>query len=214
MRLRNVCGAAEVIAASGYVCHQPELRQGKWNSFFQNENPIHIEIGTGKGKFITKMAELNPAVNYIGIEKYASVLYRAVQRIETTGQALANLTFICMDARDVTAIFGAGEVGRIYLNFSDPWPKDRHAKRRLPSRNFMQLFDTIMTHDGRLEFKTDNEELFCFGMDEVSESGWQFNEVTHDLHRDPVMAETNIMTEYEEKFTALGHPIFKYVISR
>ncbi|MDR2889892.1 MAG: tRNA (guanosine(46)-N7)-methyltransferase TrmB [Lachnospiraceae bacterium] len=230
MRLRNVTGSEQIIAKSNYVCCQPEQLRGKWYSFFQNENPIHIEIGMGKGKFITKMAKLNPSINYIGIEKYSSVLYRAVQKIDKDEQSSVvavkddndghkrreypNLVFICMDAREITAVFDEGEVKRIYLNFSDPWPKDRHAKRRLPSREFIGLYDKILSADGRLEFKTDNEGLFRFAMDEVTPAGWQTDQVTWDLHHDPIMVEANVMTEYEEKFAAKGNPIYKYIISR
>ncbi len=212
MRLRNVTGSEELIAKSKYICMQPETYQGKWNSFFQNENPIHIEIGMGKGRFITDMAKLHPNINYIGIEKYSSVIYRAVQKLDQ--EDIPNLRLICMDARDLANVFGREEVSKIYLNFSDPWPKDRHAKRRLPSRTFLQLFDVILKKEGKLEFKTDNEKLFRFAEEEIGPAGWKAEKITYDLHHDPEMMTGNVMTEYEEKFSSLGNPIYKYIISR
>lgn len=134
MRLRNVQGARDVIAQSPFVIHNPEEVKGKWKEVFGNEHPIRIEIGMGKGKFLHEMARQNPQINYIGIEKYSSVLIRALQKMEE--DTLSNLLFIRMDAEDIEEVFAKEEVDRIYLNFSDPWPKDRHAKRRLPSREF------------------------------------------------------------------------------
>ncbi|MGN0308469.1 MAG: tRNA (guanosine(46)-N7)-methyltransferase TrmB, partial [Lachnospiraceae bacterium] len=135
MRLRNITGSEEVIANSEYVIDNPEGKQGSWKEYWKNGHELHIEIGMGKGKFLMDMARLNPGINYLGIEKYSSVLLRAVQKMEK--EPLDNLRFILMDAREITDVFAAGEVDRIYLNFSDPWPKDRHAKRRLPSRRFL-----------------------------------------------------------------------------
>jgi tRNA (guanine-N7-)-methyltransferase len=221
MRLRNVSGSEELIAKSKYVCMRPESYRGKWNSFFQNENPIHIEIGMGKGKFIIDMASLCPNINYIGIEKYSSVIWRAVQKVERaernnrSGQGiLSNLALVRMDAGDILKVFRAGEVAKIYLNFSDPWPKDRHAKRRLPSREFLRLFDIILHVSGNLEFKTDNEKLFRFAEEELGPAGWKADAVTYDLHHNREMMQGNVMTEYEEKFSSAGHPIYKYIISR
>ena len=158
------------------------------------------------------MAALHPDINYVGIEKYSSVLLRAIQKQEEL--QLPNVIFIRMDAEDITEVFDESEVGKIYLNFSDPWPKDRHAKRRLPSREFLKRYDKILKADGVVEFKTDNEGLFTFARDEVEPAGWNIDAITYDLHNDEVMNEGNVMTEYEEKFSSLGNPIFKYVISR
>ena len=144
MRLRNITGSRDVIAASDYVV-QEELQPrcpGTWKEIFGNDNPIHIEIGMGKGKFIHTMAKEHPEINYVGIEKYSSVLLRAIQKMEQ--EELPNLKFLRMDAENINQVFGAGEVDRIYLNFSDPWPKDRHAKRRLPSREFLARYDVIL----------------------------------------------------------------------
>ena len=166
----------------------------------------------GKGKFIHELAEKNPKVNYIGIEKYSSVLLRALQKMEAF--PVPNLLFIRMDAENITEVFDTGEVERIYLNFSDPWPKDRHAKRRLPSAEFLKRYDRILEKDGVLEFKTDNKGLFDFALEEVPAAGWEALKISFDLHRDEEMGRDNVMTEYEEKFSALGNPIYKYVIKR
>ncbi|MEE3469147.1 MAG: tRNA (guanosine(46)-N7)-methyltransferase TrmB [Butyrivibrio hungatei] len=213
MRLRNIAGSREVIAESKYTVKDPEQKKGLWKKeIFGNDNEIHIEIGMGKGRFIMDMAALHPDINYVGIEKYSSVLLRAIQKQEEL--QLPNVIFIRMDAEDITEVFDESEVGRIYLNFSDPWPKDRHAKRRLPSREFLKRYDKILKKDGVVEFKTDNEGLFTFARDEVEPAGWNIDAITYDLHNDEVMNEGNVMTEYEEKFSSLGNPIFKYVISR
>lgn len=212
MRLRNITGSREVIADSQYVIHEENWNPGSWNEIFGNDNPIRIEIGMGKGKFIHTMAKLHPEINYVGIEKYSSVLLRAIQKMEE--EELPNLKFIRMDAEDITKVFGQGEVDRIYLNFSDPWPKDRHAKRRLPSGEFLGRYDVILKKDGLLEFKTDNRPLFDFAVEELEPAGWKAQVITYDLHADEKLMEGNVMTEYEEKFSAMGNPICKYVICR
>ena len=213
MRLRNIAGSREVIAESKYTVKEKKKKKGLWKKeIFGNDNEIHIEIGMGKGRFIMDMAALHPDINYVGIEKYSSVLLRAIQKQEEL--QLPNVIFIRMDAEDITEVFDESEVGKIYLNFSDPWPKDRHAKRRLSSREFLKRYDKILKKDGVVEFKTDNEGLFTFARDEVEPAGWNIDAITYDLHNDEVMNEGNVMTEYEEKFSSLGNPIFKYVISR
>lgn len=213
MRLRNITGSRELIAENEYVIHEPTECKGKWQSeIFNNENPIHIEVGMGKGKFIMALAAMNPGINYIGIEKYSSVLLRAIQKMET--DPIPNVRFIRMDAEDIEDVFDKEEVDRIYLNFSDPWPKDRHAKRRLPSRQFLARFDKILKSDGVIEFKTDNRDLFDFALEEVPQAGWKIVDYTFDLHNEPRMNEGNVMTEYEEKFSAMGNPICKYIVNR
>ena len=159
-----------------------------------------------------ELAAGNPDINYIGIEKYSSVLLRAVQKMEEN--ELPNLRFIRMDAEDLCEVFDKEEVDKIYLNFSDPWPKDRHAKRRLPSRQFLARYDRILSADGRVEFKTDNEGLFDFALLEVEPAGWKMEASTRDLHHDKKLFPGNIMTEYEKKFSSLGNPIYKYIIYR
>ncbi len=214
MRLRNITGCREMIAETPYVVDEELLPQcpGTWHQRFGNDNPIRIEIGMGKGQFIHKLAELNPDVNYIGIEKYSAVLLRAVQKMETDPKP--NLVFLRMDAEDIDRVFAPGEVDRIYLNFSDPWPKDRHAKRRLPSRQFLARYDRILKKDGVIEFKTDNRGLFDFAVEELEPAGWTADYITYDLHADEKLMVGNVMTEYEEKFSAAGNPICKYCIRR
>ena len=213
MRLRNIAGSREVIADSRFTVKDPEKKKGLWKKeVFGNDNKLHIEIGMGKGRFLMDLATLNPNINYVGIEKYSSVLLRAIQKQEQL--LLPNVIFIRMDAEDITDVFAPSEVDKIYLNFSDPWPKDRHAKRRLPSRQFLGRYDKILKQDGVVEFKTDNKDLFRFALDEVEPAGWNLDAVTYDLHHDPVMNEGNVMTEYEEKFSSLGNPIYKYIVSR
>ena len=214
MRLRNVTGSREMIAGSQYVIPEEEMFElpGKWADIFENNNPIHVEIGMGKGQFIHTLAKLNSQINYVGVEKYSTVLLRAVQKMEQ--EELPNLVFLRMDAEDVDKVFGEGEVDKIYLNFSDPWPKDRHAKRRLPSAAFLARYDKILKKDGRLEFKTDNRDLFDFAVEELEPAGWQADVITYDLHADEKLMEGNVMTEYEEKFSSMGNPICKYIIHR
>ncbi len=212
MRLRNISGARDVIAESPLVVHEPEKAKGRWKEIFGNDHPLRIEIGMGKGKFIYELAGRNPGINYVGIEKYSSVLLRALQKMEA--KPLPNLLFIRMDAEEITEVFDREEVDRIYLNFSDPWPKDRHAKRRLPSKEFLLRYDQFLKKDGVLEFKTDNKDLFDFALEELPAAGWETVGVTYDLHHDMQMAEGNVMTEYEEKFSSKGNPIYKYIIKR
>lgn len=214
MRLRNVTGSREVIAESRFVVPEETLKEmpGKWQALFGNEHPIHIEIGMGKGQFLHAMAKEHPEINYIGIEKYSTVLLRAVQKMEA--EELPNLKFLRMEAEEIAEVFGEGEVARIYLNFSDPWPKDRHAKRRLPSREFLARYDHILAKDGWIEFKTDNRALFDFAVEELEPAGWKARVITYDLHADAQLMVGNVMTEYEEKFSAMGNPICKYVIFR
>lgn len=212
MRLRNITGSREMIAESPYAEETPKEHRGNWKTFLKSDKPIHIEIGMGKGQFIYTMAKLHPEIEYIGIEKYSSVLLRAVQKMEE--EELPNLRFIRMDAEEITEVFGQEEVERIYLNFSDPWPKDRHAKRRLPSRQFLERYNQILKRGGELEFKTDNKELFEFAVEELEPAGWRAEMITYDLHGDDKLMKGNVMTEYEERFSAMGNPIYKYIITR
>ena len=214
MRLRNIKGSEEIIATSSYVVQQPLLQKGKWQQLFDNQNPVYLEIGMGKGKFLVTLAKNNPHINYNGIEKYTSVMLRAIQKLEQETEEINNLKLICMDAEAITEVFEQEEIGRIYLNFSDPWPKDRHARRRLPSREFLERYDAILKKDGQIEFKTDNRLLFDFAVDELEHTKWKTDEITYHLHQDSKMMINNVMTEYEEKFSALGNPIHKYIISR
>lgn len=211
MRLRNVKGSREAIQESIYVVHEEETRAGSWHDIFGNDHPIHIEIGMGKGRFLMELAAKNPDINYVGIEKYSSVLIRALEKMSEMETPLANIRFVRMDAEAITKVFGTGEVDRIYLNFSDPWPKARHAKRRLTSREFLARYEQILADDGVVEFKTDNKGLFEFSLEEVEAAGWKLLAHTFDLHNQAEMMEGNVMTEYEEKFSSMGNPICKLI---
>ena len=214
MRLRNIPGSREAIAESQYVIHEEETRAGSWHEIFGNDHPIYIEIGMGKGQFLMELARRNPDINYVGIEKYSSVLIRALEKMEEEETPLPNICFIRMDAEDIVKVFAKHEVDRIYLNFSDPWPKARHAKRRLTSREFLARYEQVLKKDGVVEFKTDNRGLFEFSLEEVRESDWNLEVCTFDLHHDEELVKGNVMTEYEEKFSSMGNPICKMVIKQ
>ena len=212
MRLRNVRGAREEMLVNPYVIQEPQQYKGHVAvQIFGNNNPIFIEVGMGKGQFITSLAALHPEINYIGIEKYSSVLIRAIEKQEDL--QLPNLKFLRFDAEYLPDIFAPGEIAHIYLNFSDPWPKDRHAKRRLTSTRFLERYDNILTPEGRVMFKTDNKDLFDFSLEQVEEAGWILENHTYDLHHSEYN-EGNVMTEYEEKFSAKGNPICRLVAYR
>lgn len=211
MRLRHIQGAEESIASSPYVVQAPEQYKGAWGKLFGSNRPLHIEVGMGKGRFIMELAARNPDINYVGIERYPSVLLRALQKRRSL--ELDNICFICIDAKTLGDIFAPGEVNRIYLNFSDPWPKDRHAKRRLTSPEFMAVYDRVLADAGTVEFKTDNRGLFEYSLESIPAAGWKLDATTLDLHSSP-MAQGNVMTEYEMKFSAKGNPIHKLVASR
>lgn len=213
MRLRNIPGADEIVSNSAFCIQNPEEQKGKWVDFLGSDRPIHMEIGMGKGRFLMELAALHPEIHYIGVERYTSVLLRAVQKMEL--QPLPNVHFLCIDAASLPEIFEKGEIDRIYLNFSDPWPKDRHARRRLTSSEYLARYDQILAENGRIEFKTDNQDLFTFSLEEIEASPvWKLDAFTRDLHHDEVLNEGNIMTEYEEKFSARGNPICKLIASR
>ena len=206
MRLRNVPGARDMIAESEFTIKDETTYKGRWNEeVFKNENPIHIEVGMGKGQFIMTLAENNPDINYIGIEKYSSVLVRAIEKQEE--KQLPNLFFIRMEAENIADVFEKNEVSQIYLNFSDPWPKDRHAKRRLTSVQFLERYEKILKTKGHLIFKTDNRDLFDFSLEQEKEAPhWTLLNYTFDLHNSQYV-EGNVMTEYESRFVAKGNPI-------
>ena len=208
MRLRNVKGSRETIAANEFVIQDEESMKGKWKEKFGNDNPIHIEIGMGKGRFIMDMARLNPDINFVGIEKFSSVLVRAIEK--QNEEKLPNLFFIRMEAEYIENVFDKGEVDYIYLNFSDPWPKDRHAKRRLTSVQFLAKYINILAAGGGVTFKTDNRPLFDFSLEQIDEAGWVKDNVTFDLHNSEY-AEGNVMTEYEQRFSDMGNPICRVV---
>lgn len=205
MRLRNVKGAKEKILSSRYNIDNPFDNINNWNKVFNNNNPIYIEIGMGKGKFIIENAINNPNINYIGIEKIDSVIVRAIEKVEQLD--IPNLKFIRMDATRIDEVFNK-EIDRIYLNFSDPWPKDRHSKRRLTSPIFLEKYDKVFKKDNIIEMKTDNIDLFNYSIDSLKAHGYNIEYITNDLHRENV---DNIMTEYEERFSLLNNKINKLI---
>ena len=215
MRLRNIPGADEVIQNHPVAIKQVKEYRGKWNPLFGNDHPIHIEIGMGKGQFLLNLAKQNQDINYVGIERYSSVLLRALEKYDTEEFCeLKNVRFVCMDAMELPEVFEMGEVAKIYLNFSDPWPKKRHARRRLTSTQFLSQYEKVLEEGGVVEFKTDNRPLFEFSLEQVEEAGWRLLGKTFDLHHDASMNEGNVMTEYEEKFSAMGNPIHKLIMTR
>lgn len=217
MRLRNIPRADEIIESHSKTIdnEQMKLLKGKWDTEFKVENPLHIEIGMGKGQFILNLAKQNPDINYIGIERYSSVLLRALEKYDSEEfKGVENIRFICMDARELSEVFANEEVDQIYLNFSDPWPKARHANRRLTSREFLARYDQVLDKKGVVEFKTDNVGLFEFSLEEIQETKWELLNHTFDLHSNDEMMLGNVMTEYEAKFSAMGNPIHKMIANR
>jgi tRNA (guanine-N7-)-methyltransferase len=208
MRLRKVKGASETIAAHPeIVIPNGEELKGNWQSVFEKEQPIYIEVGMGKGQFMIGMAKQNPHLNFIGIEKFDSVMVRALEKVLEAGE-LPNLKLLKIDAEDLTDIFAENEVEGVYLNFSDPWPKPRHAKRRLTHENFLTRYEQITVPNGYLRFKTDNRLLFEYSLVSVTGYGMKLEDVALDLHQREAL-DWNIMTEYEEKFSAKGQPIYR-----
>lgn len=206
MRLRNKPWAREKLDAHPqYVVLNPEQEKGQWNKVFNNDQPIHIEVGTGKGQFVTGMARQNPHINYIGIELYESVIVTALDRLIEAD--LPNLKLLNVDGAELMNYFEKGEVDRVYLNFSDPWPKTRHAKRRLTYQSFLSLYESLMPDGGEVHFKTDNQGLFEYSLKSFSEYGMLLTFVSLDLHNSGF--EGNVMTEYEEKFSAKGQRIYR-----
>lgn len=215
MRLRHIKEADPAIEKSPFCMNEPAARKGHWAEVFGNDHPIRLEIGMGKGRFLMDMAAAYPDLNFIGLERYSSVLYRAVQKIEAMEEPPKNLVFLCEDARKLNEIFEPGEVKRIYLNFSDPWPKDRHARRRLTSPDFLTIYRDLLKEGDQIEFKTDNRGLFDYSVETIREfPGFRLDALTYDLHHDDTMNVGNIMTEYEEKFSREGNPICKLIAVR
>lgn len=207
MRLRNKPWAEEFITSHPEVIiPNPEEYKGNWQRIFGNDHPIHIEVGTGKGQFVTGMALANPDINYVGIELYTSVIVVALEKV-IEANTPPNLRLLKVNGADLDKYFAKGDVSRVYLNFSDPWPKTRHAKRRLTHEGFLKLYESILIDGGEIHFKTDNRGLFEYSLVSMSEYGMLLKYVSLDLHAN--MPEDNIMTEYEEKFSAKGQPIYR-----
>lgn len=208
MRLRNVPKAKEILDNSNYIIHNYLEITGNFHSVFSNDNPIYLEIGTGKGNFIIENAKRYPNINFIGIEKYDSVLVRAIEKLGCL--ELDNLKFIRTDAKNIDNIFNK-EISKLYLNFSDPWPKDRHEKRRLTSDTFLKRYDNIFVNNKIIEFKTDNRKLFEYSVKSFTDYNYRINSLSLDLHQD---TSDNIMTEYEEKFSKKGQVIYYIKVSK
>lgn len=204
MRLKKVKDAKEIVENSFYYVCNPKEKFGNWKTFFGNSNPIHIEIGMGKGKFIINMAKKYPNVNFVGIEKYDSVLVKAVKQLDTLEEPLNNLKLMLFDAEDISEVFDK-EIECIYLNFSDPWPKSKHEKRRLTSSVYLSKYNSLFVSKKNIIQKTDNREFFDFSLQSIKDYGYTIDEVTYDLYS--LNDEDNVPTEYEEKFNALGTPI-------
>ena len=201
MRLRNVKNKEEIMDSSSYLIRNPKDYKGKWNSLFNNSNPIYIEIGMGKGKFIIDNAKTYPDINFIGIEKYDSVVAKSLQKIP---EGLDNLIIVRGDALEIDEWFDH-EIDKIYLNFSDPWPKNRHHLRRLSSRVFLEKYDYIFKNVCDIEMRTDNKDLFTYSLVSFSTNGYVLDEVSLDLHTDNM---PEITTEYEDKFSNNGMQIY------
>lgn len=208
MRLKNVKGAKEKIEASTYIIKNPEKYRGKYKEIFKNDNKIHLEIGMGKGDFIIKMAEKNPNINFIGIEMFDSVIVRAVEKLEN--KKIQNLRLIRFDATNIEEVFER-EIDTIYLNFSDPWPKNRTEKRRLTSKRFLNRYDKIFKEKNHIIQKTDNRKLFEFSLISYIENGYKIKDISLNLHDDEY---ENIETEYEKKFVSLGYPIYMVEVEK
>lgn len=207
VRLRNKPWALEFIDEhQDVIIPTPEEFKGNWKEVFGNNNPVHIEVGTGKGQFVLGMAKQNPHINYIGIELFDSVIVCALERI-IEGEKPSNLRLLKVNGDKLQQYFAKGDVARVYLNFSDPWPKTRHAKRRLTHEGFLKLYESVLIDNGEIHFKTDNRGLFEYSLMSMNAYGMALNYVSLDLHAN--MPEDNIMTEYEQKFSAKGQPIYR-----
>ena len=208
MRLRNVKGASTIIENSPFIIKDYKEYKGNYKSIFNNNNPIHIEIGMGKGDFIIGMAKKYPEINFIGIEKFDSVIVRAIEKLD---EEIPNLRLIRMDATEIEEVFDK-EVDTIYLNFSDPWPKNRHSNRRLTSLKFLKRYDSVFKNDKTIIMKTDNRKLFEFSLIEFNNYNYKFEEISLDLYNDDI--KDNVQTEYERRFHNLGFPIYKVIVKK
>ncbi|SFS43843.1 tRNA (guanosine(46)-N7)-methyltransferase TrmB [Marininema halotolerans] len=210
MRLRRNPEAKQMILNHPQVVLDPTQLRGSWRSLFGNDHPLYLELGTGKGQFLSRAHNQYPDINWIGVERIEEVLLQALQKsnpLEHPPSSIHNLRFLWMDVKDLGEAFDPGEVDRIHLHFSDPWPKKRHQKRRLTYRSFLAIYRQVLKQDGYLQLKTDNEHLFDFSLEELPNHGFHIVEQTRDLYETPLVKE-NIPTEYEEKFTAQGMPIY------
>lgn len=208
MRLRYVENAHDLIEEHARLLSKPEQYKESWQSLFKKEAPLYVEFGAGKGSFIIGMAEKHPEANFLAFERNAKVVFKSIVKMEELD--FENFYIVCADVTNLKDIFQDHSVDRIYLNFSDPWPKDRHAKRRLTHRGFLEKYKEILKPGGEIHFKTDNDDLFAFSVEEFKENGWDMLLVTEDLHNSEFVA-GNVMTEYEEKFSSRGKNINKLI---
>lgn len=204
MRMRNVPGAEEKVSRSACFIAEPASLKGKWKQQLGKNDILCVEIGSGRGRFITQLAEAHTEKSFVAIEKYTTVLTKLVRKLPESG--MNNLAVVNSDAKLMEEFFETGEIDLIYLNFSDPWPKKKHVIRRLTYKSFLKSYEKLLSEHGELQMKTDNGGLFDYSLKSLDESGWEVVESTRDLHS-PVSPEWNVMTEYEEKFSAMGHPI-------
>ena len=206
MRLRNKPGAMDTINAHPqYILTDGSQWKGKWQERFEKNQPIHIEVGSGKGQFIVGMAKAHPEINYISIELQTNAMISVLEK--QMEEKLPNLQLLLVNGADLTDFFAEGEVTQVYLNFSDPWPKKKHEKRRLTFKTFLETYETISIPNAELHFKTDNQGLFEYSLASLSQYGMTLKQVWLDLHQSDF--EGNVMTEYEEKFSAKGQPIYR-----
>lgn len=208
VRLRYVENAIDRMEEHPRVITEPEKYKGNWEKAFNNNKSIHVEFGAGRGGFIVQMAEKNPTINYLAFERNSKVIIKGINKLSETPPS--NFYLVHSDVKKIEEIFEENSIERIYLNFSDPWPKDRHAKRRLTYRNYLKLYEKILIPKGEIHFKTDNVNLFDFSIEELNKENWDITMVTRDLHNSQYN-EGNAMTEYEEKFSKMGTPINKLI---
>ncbi|WP_332697562.1 tRNA (guanosine(46)-N7)-methyltransferase TrmB [Halalkalibacter lacteus] len=206
MRLRNKPGAKEELNQNPeIIIRNPEKCRGQWKEIFGNNNPIYVEVGTGKGQFLMGMSMLHPDVNFIGVEKYESVLITAMNRAKESSQT--NVKFLNEDVSDILEFFEASEIDRVFINFTDPWPKNRHEKRRLTYKGFLEMYEQVLKEGGDIHLKTDNQGLFEYSLESFTSYGMTLHHVSLDLHRSNI--EGNVMTEYEQRFSRKGMRIYR-----
>lgn len=204
MRVRKKTWAPRVLETNKHLIHQPENFKGKWNELFGNDNPVFVEIGCGKGRFISQNALAYPNINFVGVERETTVIATAARRLTDEQK---NVFLIPGDVENLGNFFEVGEIKRLYINFCDPWPKKKWAKRRLTYRTFLERYKEIFGESAEIFFKTDNRGLFEFSLNEFCGNDWKLSNISLDLHASDY--EGNIMTEYEEKFSGMGMPIYR-----
>ncbi len=208
MRLRRKAGIREKLQQyTGLLYFEPECIKNKWAEIFGNINPVHVELGTGKGAFLTAMATKNPGINYVGLERVPEVMWHAVRKIQEADLKGDNIRLILGDAEKLGDYFSPGEIERLYLNFSDPWPKNRHEKRRLTYPEMLRIYKKVLKDNAGIHFKTDNRSLFEYSLHAFAKEGFSLRRITYDLHAGG--KRENAMTEYETRFVSLGQPIFR-----